>query len=185
MKKSYLLAIVVFAFLTAAMLSEAIPVKFTIKAIGVKETIIQNETVVENCALNEETNITECTNQTITTNITSTEPWTDSATVDIECGSVCTYPMPFFEGEDVKIEKYEIKSNLQDVMILFEGTKSKATTDANDKIRIEIVKKSNDIVIDRISPLTVKEGVSQINVFARNNGSSTISYFNVTIIGAG
>jgi len=186
MKKPNFLIFFAIAFLLLAVSSHAIPVKFTVKATGKMEVTTQNETIVENCSLNPDTNLTECVNETIVQNSTATQPWSDSASVEIECGSVCTYPMPNFEEpENVRIAKYEIRYNSTEVMIFFDSTKNQATSDPNDKIRVEVAKKSNQVVLDRISPAAVKEGISQINVFVRNNGSTTIDYFNLTIIGVG
>ncbi|MEM4336468.1 MAG: hypothetical protein QXG86_00490 [Candidatus Woesearchaeota archaeon] len=186
MKKNYLFVILLMLILLFyPALSCALPVKFTVKATGIETIVIQNQTIEEHCGINPETNITECINETKIINQTIENPWSDSAVIDIECGSVCTYPMPDFGGKNINITKYEIKYNIPDVVIVFEGTKNKLTTDSNDKIRIEIVKKSAELIIEKISPTTFKEGTSQVNVFIKNNGSITVNYLNVTLIGAG
>src|SRR3972149_9345032 len=117
MKKTYLILFASLLFLAVIISSEAVPVKFSVKAIGVIESVVQNETTVENCALNPDTNATECINETITVNNTVSQPWSDSASIDIECGSVCTYPMPSFDSGDAVISKYEIKYSSSDAMV--------------------------------------------------------------------
>ena len=188
MKKITMLAL--FAFMIAAVIaasSEAASVEFTVTAFGNLSVVSEGQKEVQNCSFNSETNATECINQTIAENITTYEPWEKSITVNIECEAICSYPIPSFNTpKDVEIVKYAVDSD-SNATVFFDSTDGKTTANPEDKIKVEVkqAEKFSELVLDRILPSTLNEGVSQTNVFIRNNGTDAVSYFNITLIGSG
>lgn len=186
-KNSILISLALFLIVAFAASSEAVSIEFSVKASGSRTVIVQNQTVFENCTPDVETNATECMNQTITMENKIKEPWEKSKTMDIECNDVCSYPIPSFNApSDVDVEKYELSTTSSE-NIHFEESKTKTTTNPEDKIVVEVktAKQVTELILDRILPSTVSEGSSQVNLFVVNNGTEAVNYFNVTIIGAG
>lgn len=179
---------IAFLLICAAVLaasSEAAKIEFSVTAFGNISSITESQREVQNCTFINETNSTECTNQTISENITNYEPWQKSVTIEIECESICSYPIPSFNApKNAEINKYILSSNSN---VFFESTESKTTKNPEDKIvvKVEQPKKISELVFDRILPSVLNEGVSQTNLFIRNNGTDAVSYLNATLIGSG
>lgn len=186
-KLPILITILVFLSVVFSLSSLAAPVEISATALGSRITEVQNQSIFENCTMNPDTNETDCINQTINSVTNKTEPWEKSVVIDIECSDSCTYPMPSFNvPADVEVQKYSLDTNSQNATVYFDSTKTKTTSNPEDKIVVEVqVAKFSELVIDRILPLTINQGSSQLNVFVVNNGTDTVSYFNVSIIGAG
>ena len=185
MRKNLSIMIFSLFLLAFAASAYAADVQFSVRASGSTISVMQNETQTENCTFNNETNSTDCVNQTYIMNTTVKEPWEKTIDLDIECGNICSYPMPSFNPPDgVQIDKYAIISNLN---VYFESTKAKTTGNPEDKIVVEVQpeEKPSELVLDRILPSTISEGASKVNVFVTNNGSDAVSYFNLSIIGSG
>ncbi len=187
LKKQILLVLALFllmAFFASAM---AVSVEFSVKAEGTVTKTVQNETIIENCTLNTETNLTDCINQTVTGESQVESPWEKTVVIDIECEDSCSYPMPSFnQPSDAQIEKYSLETS-SNATVLFESTDSKSTKNPEDKINVKAQKAAtfSSLMLEKMLPSTINEGVSQVNLFLTNNGTEAIVYINASIIGGG
>lgn len=171
MKKhiSYVLAVLL--LLTAVY---ALPIDYTVTAIGYRTIIVPVNTVQGN--------------QTTVENQTAQETWSSSKNFVDDCDNICDFPLQkFSKPSDVTIKKYAVSSASKRYTTSFLGTGTNTTTRNDDKIHVEIqqIKPEDVFAVDKVVPTTLSMGTNQVNVLLRNTFGEELTSITVEITGSG